>query len=204
VRPNLAQIIEKVEKYNNIGEDFTVESESNLKSHVAMEREHDRMVFERPVKYQELSIREDLLDKTKKREPVASNVFTQGGHSMQEQSLCIKEPSPALNHHNFDGRVFASTPHHSQYQQTLFTSHHQYVPAAHYYQSMPNYPPANQMSPPPSVTVNPPSNAPAHFATPNHTKVTSGFAPGLNTVPPTAHTTEKYLGASLQHNYNLY
>jgi hypothetical protein len=31
-RPKLSQIIERIEKCNNLGEDFTVETESNLKS----------------------------------------------------------------------------------------------------------------------------------------------------------------------------
>lgn len=31
-RPNLSQIIDRVEKCNNIGEDFTLETESNMKS----------------------------------------------------------------------------------------------------------------------------------------------------------------------------
>jgi hypothetical protein len=35
---------------------------------------------------------------------------------MHEQSLSIKEPSLAFNPQNFDGRVFASTSHHSNFQ----------------------------------------------------------------------------------------
>jgi hypothetical protein len=34
---------------------------------------------------------------------------------MQEQSLSIKEPSIAFNQQNFDGKVFATTPHQSTF-----------------------------------------------------------------------------------------
>jgi hypothetical protein len=45
-RPNLSQIIEKVEKCNNIGEDFTVETESNMKSNeLSSSREQEKALF---------------------------------------------------------------------------------------------------------------------------------------------------------------
>jgi predicted transcriptional regulator with HTH domain len=47
MRPSFTQIIERVEKCNNIGEDFTLETESNLKSNsVSSEKDHqDRIAY---------------------------------------------------------------------------------------------------------------------------------------------------------------
>lgn len=45
-RPGLNQIIDRVEKCNNIGEDFTLETESNLKSNeVSSDRDHERETY---------------------------------------------------------------------------------------------------------------------------------------------------------------
>lgn len=66
------QIIEKVEKYNNINEDFTVESESNINSNaVISERSPDRLHVDRTqvrlAQYQDVNVREEQLERTIKR-----------------------------------------------------------------------------------------------------------------------------------------
>lgn len=54
-RPKLSQIIERIEKCNNLGEDFTVETESNLKSNdFSSERDNENILFEKPNKYRGL------------------------------------------------------------------------------------------------------------------------------------------------------
>lgn len=109
------QIIERVEKFNNVAEEFTVESESNIRpSESSFER--GRVLFDRPLNYKGVVIHEK-----KKTEPIAPH-FSSNGLIQQEQSLSIKEPSlsikePSLlfNNQNFDGKVFASTSHHSNH-----------------------------------------------------------------------------------------
>lgn len=119
---------------------------------------------------------------------------------MQEQSLCIKEPSPSFNQQNFDGRVFASTPHHSH--QALFTSHHQYVPAATYYQSIsPSVQPA-----PVYIMQNPSNSIPVHF---NHSRmravsISHNNITTLAIQPPAPTQIEKPMPSIPQQSYNLY
>lgn len=67
------------------------------------------MQLERPLDFRGVVIHEK-----KKTEPIAPHFYS-NGLIPQEQSLSIKEPSLLFNHQNFDGKVFASTSHHSNF-----------------------------------------------------------------------------------------
>lgn len=65
-------MIERVEKFNNVGEEFTVESESNIRpSDRSFER--GRVLFDRPINYQGVVIHEK-----KKTEPIAPHFCSNG------------------------------------------------------------------------------------------------------------------------------
>ena len=99
-RPGLGQIIDRVEKCNNIGEDFTLETQSNLKSNdISSDKDHEKETYEKPAKYRELEIKdENLLDQSQRSRTVSAKIIFRGP---EQPSFSINEQITGLNPQNF-------------------------------------------------------------------------------------------------------
>lgn len=127
--------------------------------------------------------------------------------------MSIKDASASFNQHNFDGRVFVSASHHSHYQQNLYASHHQYVPAVNYYQNIQVVPPQNltiqgipiQNVPPPVYTThNNINNVSFQLDNSRGRAVSIQDNYASFTPPPPTNNTEKMITFNTQQNFNLY